>query len=130
MNLYGKVPLKTNSLNLTVNLTKFMTKYKFGDVVLTTFYQTDGNKKQRPTLAVLDTGDDDVILAPITTTERKSKGDYKIKDWQQSGLLLDSWVRLAKIACLSKSDINQRLGTFTVSDKKQIILVWNKVYKF
>ena len=107
-----------------------MTKYKFGDVVLVAFYQTDGNKKQRPALVVLDIGDDDIVLAPITTTERKSKGDYKIKNWQQSGLLLDSWVRLAKIACLSKSDINQRLGTFTVSDKKQIILVWNKVYKF
>ena len=107
-----------------------MTKYKFGDVVLVAFYQTDGNKKQRPALVILDTGDDDIILAPITTTERKSKGDYKIKNWQQSGLLLDSWVRLAKIACLSKSDIYQRLGAFTVYDKKQIILVWNKVYKF
>ena len=96
-----------------------MTKYKFGDVVLTTFYQTDGNKKQRPTLAVLDTGDDDVILAPITTTERKSKGDYKIKDWQQSGLLLDSWVRLAKIACLSKSNIYKRLGVLSAVDKNR-----------
>src|SRR3989338_10383138 len=130
MNIYGKVLLKINFFNLIVNLTQFMTEYKFGDVVLVVFNQTDGKRKQRPTLVVLDTGDDDIVLAPITTTERKSKGDYKIKNWQQSGLLLNSWVRLAKVACLSKSDINQRLGTFTVSDKKQIILVWNKVYKF
>lgn len=107
-----------------------MTKYKFGDVVLVIFYQTDGNKKQRPALVVLDTGDDDIVLAPITTTERKSRGDYKIKNWRQSGLLLDSWVRLAKVACLSKSDIHQKLGNFTVFDKKQIVLVWDKVYKF
>ena len=107
-----------------------MTKYKFGDVVLVAFYQTDGNKKQRPALVVLDTGDDDIILAPITTAERKSKGDFKIKNWKESGLLLDSWVRLSKIACLSKDDISQWLGAFSVADKKQVILVWNKVYKF
>jgi len=107
-----------------------MTKYKFGDVVLVVFNQTDGNKKQRPVLVVLDTGDDDVVLAPITTTERKSKGDYKIKNWKQSGLLLESWVRLAKIACLSKSDIHKRLGIFSVGDNKQIVSIWNKLYKF
>jgi len=97
---------------------------------LVIFYQTDGNRKQRPALVVLDTGDDDIILAPITTTERKSKGDGKIKNWQQSGLLLDSWVRLAKISCLSKSDIHQRLGIFSVEDKKQVVSTWNKLYKF
>jgi len=106
-----------------------MTKYKFGDVVLAILHQTDGNKKRRPALVVLDTGDDDIVLAPITTTERKGKGDYKIKDWQRSGLLLDSWVRLAKIACLSKSDIFKRLGVLGADDKKQVVLTWDKVYK-
>ncbi len=105
-----------------------MTKYKFGDVVLVVFHQTDGKQKQRPALVVLDIGDDDIVLAPITTTERKGKGDYKIKNWQQSGLLLDSWVRLAKIACLSKSDIYKQLGVLSADNKKQIVLIWHKVY--
>jgi len=107
-----------------------MTKYKFGDVVLVVFNQTDGNRKQRPAFVVLDTGDDDIVLAPITTTERKSKGDYKIKNWQESGLLLNSWVRLAKIICLDKSDVFRQLGSFNVEDKKQTISIWNKLYKF
>ena len=107
-----------------------MTRYKFGDVVLVVFSQTDGKRKQRPGLVLLDTGDDDVILAPITTTERKNKGDYKIKNWEHSGLLLASWVRLAKIACLCKSDISRQLGVFSPADKKQIVSIWNKLYKF
>lgn len=106
-----------------------MTKYKFGDIVLVVFRQTDGNRKQRPALVVLDTGDDDIVLSPITTTERKSKGDYKIKNWQNSGLLLDSWVRLAKVSCLSKSDITAKLGSLNADDKKSVVLIWNKVYK-
>lgn len=107
-----------------------MIKYKFGDIVFAPFYQIDGVRKQRPALVILDTGDDDIVLAPITTTERKNKGDNKIKNWKESGLLLDSWVRIAKIACLSKSDIRRQLGTLSSTDKKQIVSVWNKLYKF
>jgi len=107
-----------------------MTRYKFGDVVLVVFNQTDGNKKQRPAFVVLDTGDDDIVLAPITTTERKNKGDYKVKNWKESGLLLDSWIRLAKITCLNKSDIHRELGIFSAGDKKQIVSIWNKLYNF
>ena len=107
-----------------------MTEYKFGDIVLVVFNQTDGKRKQRPTLVVLDTGDDDIVLAPITTTERKGKGDFKIKNWQQSGLLLNSWVRLAKINCLSKNYIHRQLGAISANDKKQTISIWNKLYKF
>ena len=107
-----------------------MTKYKFGDIVLIVFTQTDGKRKQRPALVVLDIGDDDIVLSPITTTERKNKGDYKIKNWKQSGLLLDSWVRLAKISCLDKKDISRQFGVFSSIDKKQIVSIWNKLYKF
>ncbi|MDO8604710.1 MAG: type II toxin-antitoxin system PemK/MazF family toxin [bacterium] len=106
-----------------------MTKYKFGDVVLVVFSQTDGRRKQRPALVILDTGDNDIVLAPITTTERKNKGDYKVKNWKQSGLLLDSWVRLAKIACLGKSDVRRQLGTFSSSDKEKVSSIWSKLYK-
>ena len=129
-NLYGIKLLKINFLNPTVNLTNFMTKYKFGDIVFTVFYQTDGNKKQRPVLVILDIGDDDIILAPITTTERKNKGECKIINWQKAGLILNSWVRLAKITCLDKRDNFRKLGALDGDDKKQMILVWNKLYKF
>ena len=113
-----------------VRLMQSMTRYKFGDVVLVAFFQADGSRKQRPALIVLDIGDDDIVLAPITTTERKGKGDYKIKNWSESGLLLNSWVRLAKIACLAKNDISRKFGSFGATDEKNIVSIWNKLYKF
>ena len=105
-----------------------MTRYRFGDVVLVTFFQTDGSKKQRPAFVVLDIGDDDIVLAPITTTPPKQKGDYKIKKWAESGLLLDSWVRLAKITCLGKTEISRILGNFSAKDKNNTVSVWNRLY--
>ena len=107
-----------------------MTKYKFGEIVLVIFPQSDGQKKKRPALVILDTGDDDIVLAPITTKERKNRGDYKVKNWQESGLLLESWVRLAKIACIEKNDIERILGKMIIFDKKKVISTWKEVYKF
>jgi len=52
-----------------------MTNYNFGDVVLVAF-PTHGTLKKRPALVVLDTGDADIVLAPITTTKRIAPGDY------------------------------------------------------
>ena len=107
-----------------------MIKYKFGEIVLIIFPQLDGEKKKRPAFVILDTGDDDIVLAPVTTTERKGRGDYKIKSWQDGGLLLESWVRLAKIACLEKNDIERVLGNTTTFDKRKIMSIWTKLYKF
>ena len=112
-----------------IKLTLFMTKFKLGDIVLVIFRQPDGQRKQRLALVVLDIGDDDVVLAPITSKKRTSRGDYKIKNWKQAGLLLDSWVRLAKVTCLSKEDVGQKLGNLSSTDKKNIALNWNKLYR-
>jgi mRNA interferase MazF len=59
-----------------------MTNYEFGDVVLVAFPQSGTTaRKRRPALVVLDIGDTDIVLAPITTRERSGRGDYKLRDW-------------------------------------------------
>ena len=106
-----------------------MIQYRFGEIVLVLFLQPDGERKQRPALIILDTGDDDIVLAPITTKERTGAGDYKIGNWQESGLLLESWIRLAKIACIEKNNIERPFGKMTSFDKRKIISIWKQTYK-
>lgn len=78
-----------------------MINYKFGEIVLVDFPESGAiHRKRRPALVILDIGDVDIVLSPITTKERSGRGDYKLRDWSSSGLLRDSWVRLAKIAWL------------------------------
>ena len=106
-----------------------MTTYEFGDVVLVDFPQSGTTAwKRRPALVVLDIGDADVVLAPITTRRRVGRGDYALQDWAASGLLRASWVRLAKIACLDKHDISRRLGQVTVYDNQSLRQLWQTVY--
>jgi mRNA-degrading endonuclease toxin of MazEF toxin-antitoxin module len=106
-----------------------MTTYKFGEVVLVDFPQSGMTvRKKRPALVVLDIGDADVILAPITTRRRSGRGDYALQEWSASGLLRASWVRLAKIACLEKRTISRRLGQLTEHDRARLRQLWHTVY--
>ena len=108
-----------------------MINYDFGEVVLVDFPQSDGGyRKRRPALVVLDIGDADIVLVPITTRELSGRGDYKLRDWANSGLLRPSWVRLAKIVCLDKTDITRRLGQLTDHDKKMLTTLWQTLYTF
>jgi len=104
-----------------------MTNYNFGEVVLVAFPLL-GTTKKRPALVVLDIGDADIVLAPITTTKRMAPGDYELRDWSESGLLKKSWVRLAKVACLEKSAIVRSLGLISNNDLSKLIDVWQNLY--
>ena len=106
-----------------------MIMYNPGDIVLVDFIQFNTpQRKKRPALVILDTGDADVVLTPITTKERTGTGDYKIIDWQECGLLKESWLRLAKISCLPKSDINRKFGEITDMNRKNIRLIFHGLY--
>jgi len=72
-----------------------MTSYNFGDIVPIGFPHTDlqGTSK-RPAIVLYDSGDQDVLLARITTQEYTIETDYRVLDWQKSGLLAESYIRL------------------------------------
>jgi mRNA interferase MazF len=106
-----------------------MTTYEVGDVVLVDFPQSGSEpRKRRPALVILDIGDADVVLAPITTREWTGPGDLKLQEWQESGLLRESWVRLAKLACLEKRDVARRLGHLANGDGMRIAQAWTSLF--
>jgi mRNA interferase MazF len=89
-----------------------MTSYNFGDIVLIGFPHTDlQGISKRPAIVLYDSGDPDVLLARITTQEYTTETDYKIPDWQRSGLLAESYIRLGKQATIEKRFIIRKLGT-------------------
>jgi mRNA interferase MazF len=56
-----------------------MTAYKFGDIVLLGFPHTDlRGVSKRPAIVLYDSGDQDVLVARVTTQEYTTEADYKI----------------------------------------------------
>ncbi len=56
--------------------------------------------KRRPALVLLNTGDDDIVLARIASQPQQTKFDVDLKEWLAAGLDLPSIVRLDKLATL------------------------------
>ncbi len=55
-------------------------------------------------------GDEDVLVARITTQRHVTETDYRIVDWQRCGLLAESFIRLGKQATIQKRYITKQLG--------------------
>jgi mRNA interferase MazF len=67
-------------------------------------------------LVVFDAGDNDIIVASITTQPRSSPFDVPILMWQPAGLLAPSTARLHKLATLEKALVRRKLGRLEKSD--------------
>ncbi len=90
---------------------------RLGEIVLIQlqFHQTRG-AKIRPVVIVLDTGDEDVIAAPVTSRTRATEFDLMLADWQAAGLNVQSTVRVHKLAVLSKAGVRHMVGKLTQRD--------------
>ncbi len=105
-----------------------MTLYKPGDVVLVRFPFTSGaGSKLRPALVVLDTGDDDLLVARITTHTSLTPFDVAVIDWRGAGLLAPSNARLHKLATLEKSDIHRSLGHLRATDRQSVAVAFRRI---
>ena len=107
-----------------------MTSYKSGDIVLVEFPHTDlQGISKRPTIVLYDSGDQDILLARVTTQEYSTETDYKILDWQKSGLLAESYIRLGKQATIEKQYVVKQLGTLSASEIGHIKEILRKMFQ-
>jgi mRNA interferase MazF len=106
-----------------------MTAYKFGDIVLVGFPHTDlRGVSKRPALVLYDSGDQDVLVARVTTQEYETDGDYKILDWRKGGLLAESYVRLGKQATIEKRHVIRRLGALESGEIENLKSILRKIF--
>ena len=95
-----------------------MTTCRPGDAVLVSFrFADEGQRKKRPAVAVADTGDNDLVVACVTTQRYTTAFDISLADWKTAGLLAPSTVRLHKLATIEKSPIGVRLGSLPANDR-------------
>ena len=107
-----------------------MASYAAGDVVLLEFPFTDtAGSKRRPALILLDTGDDDVVVARVTGQLSAAPQDVTLDEWQQAGLLLPSVVRLHKVATLQRRLVDKKLGRLTPADWSRVVLTLRQACK-
>ncbi|MEG4860186.1 type II toxin-antitoxin system PemK/MazF family toxin [Microcoleus sp. K1-B6] len=98
-----------------------MTNYQLGELVLVAFlFAGAAETQRRPGLVLLDTGDENMIVAKITSQIPRTTFDVEIREWQQAGLNRPSAVRLHKLNTLQKSLFERRLGILIPDDLAQV----------
>ncbi|HRZ96484.1 MAG TPA: type II toxin-antitoxin system PemK/MazF family toxin [Paludibacter sp.] len=105
-----------------------MDKFNFGDIVLLKFPYTDNKTfKRRPALIINDFRDGDVIVCRITSQIYKTNNDVLIPNWENSGLKLQSVIRVHKLATLDKDLIELYMGKIDNSLKEKVIKILSKI---
>src|SRR5215204_4748975 len=98
-----------------------MQQYQGGEIVLTTFPFADrAGAKLRPSLVLRDVGDDNVILAQISSRTILPAFDVALTDWRQAGLVYPSVVCVDKLQTTAKTRVQGYLGTITPRDWAQV----------
>lgn len=99
-----------------------MITYTPGELVFVLFPFVDSTgAKRRPALVLLDTGDDDIVVARVTGQIPQSSYDVSLANWQQAGLRIPSVARLHKLATLEKQLVERKLGSLSPDDWLQVI---------
>ncbi|OSS41403.1 hypothetical protein DESAMIL20_956 [Desulfurella amilsii] len=106
-----------------------MMKYAFGDVVVVSFPFTNLDKTiRRPALVLIDTGDEDIVVARITTHKHNEEMELEIENYREKGLLLSSFVRFNKIATLNRKDMYKKIGELSPSEVKKARKILRKMF--
>jgi mRNA interferase MazF len=100
-----------------------------GDVLLAWMVFSDGQmRKRRPVLVLFHFGDDDLLVAPITSHPVRVATDVVIAEWQAAGLRLASTVRTEKLATIGKSTVARSLGKLATPDRTKVNEVLKRVF--
>ena len=102
---------------------------EWGDLLLLAFPFASGPiTKQRPALVLLDTGDEDVLVARVTAQPYSTPFDVAISNWEAAGLIAPSTVRLPKIATVEKRLVKRKLGSLQERDRSAAWAAFRRIY--
>jgi mRNA interferase MazF len=88
-----------------------------GEILLVELvFTSQAGSKKRPVMVIRDAGDDDLLVAPVSSQAVRVAYDVILGDWQTAGLRLPSVVRVEKLATIEKGTVLRRLGRVSAAD--------------
>ncbi len=94
-----------------------MQTFRPGEVILLDYpYSNFEETKRRPALVLLDSRDEDIVIARITSRPYSESFDVQVHDWKQAGLMVPSVVRVNKILTVAKHLVEQQIGKLSDAD--------------
>ena len=100
------------------------------DILLVSMLFSDATgAKRRPVMVVYDSGDDDLLVAPITSHEPRTATDVIVGHWTEAGLKIASTVRVEKLNTIARSRVIRRLGLLLPADEENVRAVLKACFR-
>jgi mRNA interferase MazF len=94
-----------------------MQTFQSGEIILVHHPFSDfQGMKLRPSLVLLDSGDEDVVVARVTRRTHSGLFDVPLDDWKYAGLMSSSTVRINKNLNVAKRLVKHRIGKLSEHD--------------
>ena len=107
-----------------------MIRCNLGEILVLKFPYSEGiGETKRPVVVLAQTEVKDIVVAKITSTEQRSKYDIAVDNWENTGLLFPSVIRIDKLATLSKRRVIRKLGTLDSLCQSKIISKIKQLFK-
>ncbi len=88
-----------------------------GEILLAALvFTSQAGTKKRPVMVIRDAGDDDLLVAPVSSQAVRVAHDVILNDWRGAGLRLPSIVRAEKLATIEKGRVLRSLGRASAED--------------
>lgn len=104
-----------------------MTSYRTGDVVSVEFPFSDLQRRKRRPGLVLVSGDEDLVVARVTTQPPRNPSDVALIRWAEIGLPRASTVRLTKLATIDRRLVHRTIGRLHPEDGQMIAGAWQQL---
>ena len=96
--------------------------YAPGDIVMAEVAFTDAvGRRVRPNLVLIDTGDDDIVVARVTGQRPRNRFDVVVNDLTSAGLTVRSVVRTHKLTTIQKRAVRRKLGELSKPDWLRVL---------
>jgi mRNA interferase MazF len=96
--------------------------YAPGDILRAEVPFTDAIRRRvRPNLVLIDTGDDDIVVARVTGQEPRDRFDVTVTDLASAGLTARSVVRTHKLTTIEKRAVRRKLGELSRPDWLRVL---------
>ncbi|CAM3854595.1 MULTISPECIES: type II toxin-antitoxin system PemK/MazF family toxin [Paenibacillus] len=86
-------------------------------------YRDDVSKsKKRPVVVLMeDNQDEDLLIAPITSSYMRNHWDINLLDWKLAGLVFPSYVRTSKLSSVHYERLKHEIGILTDEDLQAVL---------
>jgi mRNA interferase MazF len=104
-----------------------MTAHRVGDVVSVEFPFSDLQASKRRPGLVLAGGDDDLLVARLTTSPPRDGSDVALVRWAEIGLPRASTIRLIKLATIDYRLVHHMIGRLRPEDAAAVAHAWQNL---